>query len=232
MRVFGTRLTGALGALFNVLALNLVLILASLPLITLPVSLAAASAALGEWGRTGEDRVVRQFLIEFRRLWSARTMLGAGVPLLAAMLGLAEIRYFAGRSTVFSAAGLCLGGGALIVTAGALGYLLPLLADETGPRLPLLGLWSLSARLAAKSLFTVAIPAAVPAAGMAILAARDPAVLLLGLPAFQLYALRRMAGPGLRRAAADGVLPQSDSLLPRAGVGSGPGQQGQGVSSG
>ena len=77
----------------------------------------------------------------------------------------------------------------------------------------------------------------IPAAGMAVLAARDPAVLLLGLPAFQLYALRRMAGPGLRRAAADRLVPQSDSLLPRAdsllpraGVGSGPRQQGQGVS--
>jgi hypothetical protein len=205
MRVFGIRLTGALSALFNVLALNLALIVASLPLVTAPVAAAAASAALGEWGRAGEDRVVRQFLIEFRRLWSARTTLGAGVPLLAAILGLAEIRYFAARPAPAGVAGLCLGGAALTVTAGALGYVLRLLADEPGLRL--LDLWSLSARLAAKNLLTVAIPAAVPAAGMAILAARDPAVLLLGLPAFQLYALRRMSGPGLRRAAADGLLP-------------------------
>ena len=251
MRVFGTRLTGALAALFNVLALNLVLIIASLPVVTVPVAAAAASAALGAWGRAGEDRVVRQFLIEFRRLWSARTMLGAGVQLLAAILGVAEIRYFAGRPTLagFAGAGLCLGGGALLVTAGALGYVLRLLGDEPGPcaRMRLVDLWSLSARLAAKNLLTVGIPAAVPAAGVAVLAARDPAVLLLGLPVFQLYALRRMTGPGLRRAAADGLLPQDgdsllpqtgesalpqadDSLLPRAGVGSGPRQQGRGVS--
>lgn len=224
MRIFGTRLTAGLGALFNALALNLVLILASLPLVTMPVAMAAASAALGQWSRAGEDRVVRQFLIEFRRQWSARTMLGAGAPLLAAVLGMAEIRYFAARPTLAGVTSLCLGGGALIVTAGALGYVLRLLADEPGPRLRLLDLWSLSARLAAKNLLTVAVPAAVPAAGMAILAARDPAVLLLGLPAFQLYALRRMTGPGLRRAAADG-------LLPWAGIGSGPRQQGHGVSS-
>ncbi len=210
MRVFGTRLTGALTALFNVLALNLVLIVASLPVITAPVAVTAASAAIGEWGRAGEDRVVRQFLIEFRRLWSARTTLGAGVPLLAAALGLAEIRYFAARPAAAAVTGLCLGGGALIVTAGALGYLLPLLGEPgPSPRPRLVDLWSLSARLAAKNLLTVAIPAAVPAAGMAALAARDPAVLLLGLPAFQLYALRRMAGPGLRRAAADRRVPGS-----------------------
>jgi hypothetical protein len=225
MRLFGTRLTGALGALFNVLALNLVLVVASLPLVTAPVAAAAGCAALGEWSRAGEDRVVRQFLIEFRRLWSARTIAAAGAPMLAAAVGLAEIRYFAARPALAGVAGLCLGGGALVVTVGALGYVLRLLADEPGPRPPLLDLWSLSARLAAKNLLTVAIPATVPAAGMTVLAARDPAVLLLGLPAFQLYALRRMAGPGLRRAAADGLLPWS-------GTGSGPGQHGPGVTSG
>ncbi len=136
---------------------------------------------------------------------------------------MAEIRYFAARPTLAGVTSLCLGGGALIVTAGAFGYVLRVLTDEPGPRLRLLDLWSLSARLAAKNLLTVTVPAAVPAAGMAILAARDPAVLLLGLPAFQLYALRRMTGPGLRRAAAGG-------LLPGAGTGSGPGQQGHSVS--
>jgi hypothetical protein len=130
-----------------------------------------------------------------------------------------------GGPTLAGVTVLCLGGGALVVTAGALGFVLRLLADEPGPRLRLLDLWSLSARLAARNLLTVAIPAAVPAAGMAILAARDPAVLLLGLPAFQLHALRRMAGPGLRRAAADG-------LLPWAGTASGPGPQGHGVTPG
>jgi hypothetical protein len=39
-----------------------------------------------------------------------------------------------------------------------------------------------------------------PAAGLTLLAARDPAVLLLGLPLFLLHALKLLARPGLRRA--------------------------------
>ena len=99
-RIFGTRLMAALAALFNALALNLAMIVASLPLITAPTAVSAASAALDRWGRDGEDRVVRQFIIEFRDRWSVRTTLGAGIPMTAAVLGLAEIRHFAPEATL------------------------------------------------------------------------------------------------------------------------------------
>jgi phytoene dehydrogenase-like protein len=44
--VFGTRIVAGLAALFNVLALNLAMTLAALPLVTAPVAVTATSAAL------------------------------------------------------------------------------------------------------------------------------------------------------------------------------------------
>lgn len=199
-RLLGTRLAALLTALFNMLALNLAMIVASLPLITAPVAVTAAFAALDRWGRDGEDRVVRQFIIEFRDRWSVRTIVGAGAPIGAAVLGLVEIRHFAPETTTLpGSAGLALGVAGLFVTLAALGYVFALVVDE--PAVSLVDLWSLSARLAVRNLLVAGLLSAAPIAGLTILAARDPAVLLLGLPAFLLYALRQIARRGLRQAA-------------------------------
>jgi hypothetical protein len=198
--IFGTRIMAGLTTLFNVLALNLAMIVAALPLITAPVAVSAASAALDQWRRDGEDRVVRQFIIEFRARWSVRTTLGAGIPMAAAVLGVAEIRHFAHDASLASRGGLVLGGCALLITLAALGYVFQLAADDRG--LSPVDLWSVSARLAVRNLLVAGPLAAAPVAGVAILAARDPAVLLLGLPLFLLHALKLIARPGLRRAAA------------------------------
>jgi hypothetical protein len=187
-----------LTTLCNVLLLNLALIVASLPLITAPTAVSAASATLDRWRRQGEDQVVRQFLIEFRSRWSMRTTLSTGVPMAAAVLGLAEIRHFAQQTTLSGRAGLTLGGGALLVTLTALGYLFQLTADRPG--LSPVDLWSLSARLAVRNLLVAGPLSAAPIAGVVILAGRDPAVLLLGLPVFLLHALKLIALRGLRRA--------------------------------
>jgi Protein of unknown function, DUF624 len=197
-RILGTRLMAVLTALFNVLALNLAMIVASLPLVTMPVAATAAFAALDQWGRDGEDRVVRQFLIEFRARWSVRTTLGAGIPMAAAVLGLGEIRHFAPETTLTGRAGLGLGVGALFVTLAALGYVFQLIIDEPG--MSPVDLWSKSARLAVSNLLVAGVLSAVPIAGAAILAARDPAVLLLGLPVYLLYTLRLIARRRLRQA--------------------------------
>jgi hypothetical protein len=196
--IFATRVVAGLTTLFNVLALNLAMLVASLPLITAPVAVSAASATLDQWRGTGEDRVIRQFVIAFRDLWSVRTLLGAGVPMAGALLGLAEVRHFAAEPTLAGRAGLCLGGGALLITLAALGYVFQLTAGKPG--LPAVDLWSASAQLAARNLLVAGPLSAVPIAGVAILAGRDPVVLLLGLPLFLLHALKLIARPGLRRA--------------------------------
>jgi hypothetical protein len=196
-----------LTALFNALALNLAMIVASLPLITAPVAVSAASAALDRWRRDGEDRVIRQFVIEFRDLWSARTVLGAGVPMMAALLGIAEVRHFAREATFSGRAGLCLSGGALLIVVTALGYVFQVTADKPG--MSPVDLWSLAARLAVRNLVVAGPLSAVPVASVTLLAARNPAVLLFGLPLFLLQALKVIARPGLRRAASTSHAPAS-----------------------
>jgi hypothetical protein len=199
-RMFGTWLMAVLTALFNALALNLAMIVASLPLITAPAAVSAASATLDRWARDGEDRVVRQFIVEFRARWSARVMLSVGGPLGVVVLGGAEVRHFAREATLTGRAGLGLACCALFITLAALGYVFQLSAEEPGIR-PV-DLWSLAARLALRNLPVAGVLSAAPAAGLTLLAARDPAVLLLGLPLFLLHALKLLARPGLRRAAA------------------------------
>jgi hypothetical protein len=177
------------------------MIVAALPVITAPVAVSAASAALDRWRLDGEDRVIRQFVIEFRGLWSVRTTLGTGVPMAAAVLGLTEIRHFAPQASAGGRAGLCLAAMALFITLAALGYVLQLTVDKPGSA-PL-ELWSLSARLAVRNLLVAGPLSAIPVGGVVILAGRDPAVLLLGLPVFLLHALKLTATTGLRRAGPD-----------------------------
>lgn len=195
-RIFGIRLMAALTALFNALALNLAMIVASLPLVTAPTAISAGSAALDRWARDGEDRVVRQFIVEFRARWSVRVTLAVGGPLGAVALGGAEVRHFAREATLTGRAGLCLAGAALLITVAALGYVLQLSADH--PDMRPVDLWSLAARLALRNMLVAGVLSAVPAAGLTLLAARDPGVLLIGLPLFLVHALKLLARRGLR----------------------------------
>ena len=125
--ILGTRIMTALAALFNFLALNLALLVFSLPVITLPAAVSAATLALDRWRRDGEDQVVREFLIGFRDQWARQTVL-VGVPLAAAVLGVIEVRHFAGGGGADGRIALGLGTVALVVTASALGYVFLLAA--------------------------------------------------------------------------------------------------------
>ena len=67
------KVVGALTACFNFLVLNLVLLLACLPVVTVPVALQAATVALERWRVSGEDQVVRGFLVALRSRPPMRT---------------------------------------------------------------------------------------------------------------------------------------------------------------
>ena len=82
--ILGTRIMAALTALFNFLALNLALLVVSLPIVTLPAAVSAATLALDRWRRDGEDQVVREFIIELPGPVVARQTVLVGVPLAAA----------------------------------------------------------------------------------------------------------------------------------------------------
>jgi hypothetical protein len=192
--ILGTRIMAGLTTLFNILALNLVLLIASLPVITAPAAASAATAALDRWRRDGEDRVVREFVMALRRcFWQAT--LQVGVPFAAIALGLAEVDHFAHAHAPAAHLALGLGLGALVITLTAVGYVLAL----AGTR-PAGELWSLCATLAVRNiaitgpLFLLEISAA------AALIVAIPAFALFGVPVLLLQLMRVTAHIGLCRA--------------------------------
>jgi hypothetical protein len=211
----GTPVMAALGSAFNVLALNLVLLVVSLPVVTLPMAIHAATTALDRWRGEGEERVVREFLITLRSSPPGRTTAAVGVPLAAIGVGVAEARYFLGRhylhgydlhgGALVSRAGLGLGLAALLITLTALGYVFLLAARH--PALPAAEVWSLSARLAVRNLLVTGplFLTEIAAAGAVMLI--DPPLLILGVPVLLLQLMRLTARLGLRRAGLDAAGP-------------------------
>jgi hypothetical protein len=216
--ILGTRIMAALAALFNFLALNLALLVFSLPVITLPAAVSAATHALERWRRGGEDQVMREFLIGFRAQWARQTVL-VGVPLAAAVLGVIEVRHFAAGAGGGAASRLALGFGtvALLVTASALGYVFLLTARERTELQELEGLedsgdvaepavstaaefWTGCIRLGISNALVTGPLFLIEIGGAAVLAWIDPPLLLLGLPLLALQLMRVTANVGLRRA--------------------------------
>ena len=196
--IFGTPIMAALATLFNFLVLNLALLIASLPIVTLPAAVSAATVALDRWRGEGEDRVIREFISALRSRPFLPTTAAAGVPLAAVAVGVAEVHHFARGASLPDRVGLGFVAAALLITLTALGYVFLLAARD--PAAPAADLWSLSARLAIRNLFVTGPlflgEIAVVTAGTLI----DPALLLLGLPLLLLQLMRLTAQFGLRRA--------------------------------
>jgi hypothetical protein len=193
----------ALASAFNFLVLNLALLIASLPVVTLPIAVNAASVALDRWRREGEDRVLREFCTALRSRPPLRTTVLVGVPLAATALGLVEIRYFLRSyfrhsSDLVAHVGLGLGFAALLITLTALGYVFLLAARD--PSLPPTEFWSLCARLAVRNLFITGPLFLTEIAGATVVTLIDPPLLLLGVPVLLLYLMKLTAQFGLRRA--------------------------------
>ena len=211
--ILGTRIMAALATMFNVLALNLALLIASLPLVTLPVAINAATVALDRWRREGEDSVVREFVIALRSRSPLRTTLLVGVPLVAAATGVAEVHHFIRGGSLTDRVYLGLGFGALLITLTAIGYVVLLTARgpalspaelspaELSPaELSPAELWSLCAGLAIRNLLATGPLFLIEIAGATALTLIDPALLLLGVPLLLLQLMRLTAQFGLRRA--------------------------------
>ena len=195
--ILGTRVMAALATLFNVLALNLALLIASLPIVTLPAAVTAATVALDRWRGEGEDSVVREFISALRSRPFPRTTAVAGVPLAAVAVGVAEFHHFARGASLPDRVGLGFVAVALLITLTALGYVFLLAARDPAARAA--DLWSLSARLAIRNLPVTGLLFLAEIALVAVPAVVDPALLLLGLPLLLLQLMRLTAQFGLRR---------------------------------
>jgi hypothetical protein len=194
----GTRIAAALTTLFNFLALNLALLIASLPIVTLPAAVSAATVALDRWRGEGEDSVIREFISALRSRPFARVTAATGVPLVAIAIGIVEVRHFARGGSLPDRTALGFVAAALLITATAVGYLFLLGARD--PAVPATDLWSLSARLAIRNLLVTGPLFLAEIALVAVPAVIDPGLLLLGLPLVLLQLMRLTAQFGLRRA--------------------------------
>jgi hypothetical protein len=192
--IWGTRIMAGLTTLFNVLALNLALLIASLPVITAPAAARAATAALDRWRDDGEDRVVREFAMALRtNFWRATVQVG--VPFAAVALGLAEVDHFAHDRTPAAHLALGLGLGALVITLTGVGYVLALAGTEKAGHL-----WSMCATLAVRNIAITGPLFLVEIAGAAAVIAIVPALALFGVPLLLLQLMRVTAHIGLGRA--------------------------------
>jgi hypothetical protein len=198
-------IVAALRTLFDFLALNLALLVACLPVVTIPLALEAATVAVDRWRVGGEDRVVREFLAVLRSRPLLGSTLRTGVPILATALGIEEVHFFSRGGSPAAWVCLGLGSAALLVLLASLGYVLLL-----GARNPLLApnrLWTLSLGLGVRHL-AVTGPLFVLELVVGGLAVElDPPLALLGLPLAVLCLLRVTARLGLNRCRLDRIGP-------------------------
>ena len=191
------KVLGALCACFNFLALNLVLLVACLPVVTAPMALQAAMVALERWRVSGEDQVVQEFLVALRSRPPLRTTLTVGTPLAVAAIAAEEVHFFSRGGTPGDWVSLGFGVAALLVALASIGYVLLL-----GARRPLMApsdLWNMSVGLAVRNLPTTGPLFVAEFVATALLLLLDPALALIGVPILLLQSLRLTAQLGVRR---------------------------------
>ncbi len=191
------RVMAALGSVFNFLALNLAVLIVSLPVVTVPLAFVAVTIALDRWRTDGEDRVVREFFAALRSLPPLPTTVLAGAPLVVAGIGAEEVHYFAHGGEPVDWVCLGFGSAALFLAVTALGYVLLLAARH--PTVRASEIWSLSVRLAVRNLLATGPLFVVEVLGATLLALLDPSLLIIGLPLALLFLMRVTAQFGLRR---------------------------------
>lgn len=191
------RLFRALRCCFNFLALNLVLVVACLPVVTLPLAFQAGTVALERWRVSGEDRVVREFLAALASLPPLRTTLTAGAPFAVAAIAAEEVHFFARGGEAVDWVSLGFGVAALLVALTSIGYVLLIGARQ--PLLPSTDVWYLSVRLAVRNLLVTGLLFVAEFVVTALALLLDPALGLIGLPLALLCLLRLTAELGARR---------------------------------
>jgi hypothetical protein len=187
-----------LSAIFNCLALNLALLVACLPIVTVPVAFQAGIVALDRWRNEGEDRLVREFVAALRSRPLLHTTLSAGIPFATAAVALEEVHFFSRGGTAVNWLCLGLGVDALLLSLASLGYVLVLGARR--PDLAATDLWYLSVSLAVRNLLWASPLLVAEFAAVALLLLADPALALIGLPLALLSLIRLTADRGIRRA--------------------------------
>jgi hypothetical protein len=207
-----SKVIGAMTACFNFLALNLVLLVACLPVVTVPIALQAATVALERWRVSGEDRVVQEFLATLRSRPPLRTTVTVGTPLAVAAIAAEEVHFFSHGGTSADWVSLGFGVAALLVALMSIGYVLVL-----GARRPLMApgdLWNMSVYMAVRNLPLTGPLFVAEFGSTALLLLLDPVLAVIGVPILFLQCLRLTAQLGIRRAETSASRSGSSVLLP------------------
>ena len=102
------------------------LLVACLPVVTVPMALQAATVALERWRVSGEDRVVQEFLAALRSRPPLRTTVTVGTPLAVAVIAAEEVHFFSRGGSPGDWVSLGFGVAALLVALASIGYVLVL----------------------------------------------------------------------------------------------------------
>jgi hypothetical protein len=192
------RIVTVLRSCFNFLTLNLVLVVTSLLVVTIPMAISAAVTALDRWRVDGEDRVVREFFAALRSRPPLRTTLAIGGPLAAIALATEEVHYFARGGSPVNWVCLGFGSAALLVAVVATGHVTVL--ESRYPSAPITDLWSLGIRLGIHNFVVTGPLFVVEGAGAVLVGLADPALVLIGLPLVFVSLVRLTSDFGARRA--------------------------------
>jgi hypothetical protein len=186
-----------LSTLFSLFALNVVVVLSALPLVSLPLAMQAAEVALDRWREDQEERMVREFLRAFRALPTGRTFIRVGVPIAVAAAALLEIRFFAITGGGAGAVGAGLGAAGLLLALAGLGYVLMLGVRQ--PNMRPTDAWYLAVALVATNLLGASALLVGEFALLGTLALLDPPLIVIGLPVAALVVVRMTAEHGIHR---------------------------------
>jgi hypothetical protein len=185
----------ALTAVFNVLALNVLLVVTSLAVVIMPLAISAAFEAVYRWRTLGDDQVLRNFARSLRYRPVAKS-LTVGPAVLVAILGGTESIYFTHYSGFIALLCVFIGITTSAISVSVVAYLcLFLTTSEAGCR----NLWR-AAFISTGRNVLLTTPLFALTTGCAVVAGlAAPALAVVAVPVLLFWAWQRVSRWGAQR---------------------------------
>jgi hypothetical protein len=184
----------ALAAVFNVAALNIILVGVSLAVVTIPVGIAAAFEAVYRWRTLGEERVLRSFWLSLRCRPVTKS-LAVGSAMLVAVVGGAEITYFMHYSGLIALMCFFIGIATSAISVSFIAYLCLFLAiSAAGPQ----ELWRAAFIATGRTVVLTTPFFALTTFGAVVAGLAVPALAVVAVPVLLLWSWQRVATRGAR----------------------------------
>lgn len=195
-----------LTAAFDVVALNLVLVVVSMLVVTIPAAIAAAFAAVYRWRHHDEGRVVTTFLEALRsRPWERTTVFAPAVA--AAVIGVVEVTYFVHLGGLIAL--VCVAMGLLTSALGVASTALLGLFAAMHPHAGFRELWTMVLAVGGRTARTLVPLVSVVTLPMVLLGLVDPALVVVVIPVLLVWALLTIAVRAARRVGLEVPLPDA-----------------------